>query len=55
MNGSFFFSDDMDPARQDWYLTAQLFANRVILTSPRLDPGGAGYIFTVSKKVTKDF
>ena len=42
----------MDPAKQDWYLTAQKFVNRVILTRPRLDLGGAGYIFTVSKEIS---
>ena len=44
----------MDPIRQDWYLTAELYNNRVILTRPRLDHGGAGYIFTVSRMVGSD-
>ena len=46
------FIDEMDPVKQDWYLTAQTFVNRVILTRPRIDPGGAGYIFTVSKEIS---
>lgn len=42
----------IDPARQDWYLTAQSFPGKVVLSRPRLDHGGAGYVLTVSKRVT---
>lgn len=43
--------DTLDPTRQDWYLAAQQYPNRVVLSRPRLDQGGAGYVLTVSKSV----
>ena len=46
-----YVSQQYDPVAQDWYLTAQAFPNRVILTGPRLDSDGAGYVLSVAKKI----
>eukprot|EP00096_Caligus_rogercresseyi_P012429 TRINITY_DN5207_c0_g1_i1.p1 TRINITY_DN5207_c0_g1~~TRINITY_DN5207_c0_g1_i1.p1 ORF type:complete len:1039 (+),score=214.54 TRINITY_DN5207_c0_g1_i1:81-3197(+) len=40
---------DMDPKKQEWFLRASKFPGRVILSPPRLDPTGAGYIVTLSR------
>ncbi len=45
---------NMDPSGQAWFVTAQRFAHRVILSRPRLDPGGAGNVLTVSQSVDPD-
>ena len=42
---------ETNPTAQDWYLTAWKFLNRVVVTRPRLDIGGAGYITTISKLI----
>ena len=44
--------DGFDPLRQEWYLTAKKFPSKVVVTPPRLDQGGAGYILTVSQYVS---
>ena len=46
------FPDELDPLRQEWYLTAKKFPSKVVVTPPRLDQGGAGYILTVSQYVS---
>ena len=38
-----------DPAKQFWFEKAVRLSNLVVVSPPRLDPGGAGYIVTVSK------
>jgi hypothetical protein len=43
-----------DPTRQNWYLSAHHFPNGLVLSRPRLDIGGAGYIVTLSKLITLD-
>ncbi|QQP57800.1 VWFA and cache domaincontaining protein 1like, partial [Caligus rogercresseyi] len=35
--------------KQEWFLRASKFPGRVILSPPRLDPTGAGYIVTLSR------
>nr|XP_042909818.1 VWFA and cache domain-containing protein 1 isoform X1 [Parasteatoda tepidariorum]XP_042909819.1 VWFA and cache domain-containing protein 1 isoform X2 [Parasteatoda tepidariorum] len=37
-----------DPTRRDWYIRALEHPGKIILTSPYLDVGGAGYIITLS-------
>ena len=44
--------DGFDPLRQEWYLTAKKFPSKVVVTPPRLDQGGAGYVLTVSQYVS---
>ena len=43
--------DGLDPQRQEWYLTAKRFPDKVVVTRPRLDHGGAGYVLTISQHV----
>ncbi|XP_065584406.1 VWFA and cache domain-containing protein 1-like [Artemia franciscana] len=38
----------MDPTRRTWYIRALEFPGRVVLTGPWLDPGGVGYVFSLS-------
>ena len=40
---------DFEPSRQDWFVKAEQFPQRVVATQPRLDPGGAGYIVSLSQ------
>ena len=40
-----------DPRSQSWYLSALSNPGRVVVSPPYLDPGGAGYIITVSHTV----
>ncbi|CAB3383602.1 Hypothetical predicted protein [Cloeon dipterum] len=40
-----------DPTRQPWYTRALKFPGQVVLSTPYLDPGGAGYIVTISHTV----
>ncbi|XP_069955899.1 VWFA and cache domain-containing protein 1 isoform X2 [Cherax quadricarinatus] len=40
-----------DPRSQAWYLGALSTPGRVVVSAPYLDPGGAGYIVTVSHTV----
>ncbi len=40
---------DFEPARQDWFSKAEQFPQRVVATQPRLDPGGSGYIVSLSQ------
>ena len=47
-------SYDWDPRRQEWFLDAMEFPDRVVMSSPRLDAGGAGYVLTLSHSIKKD-
>ena len=38
-----------DPSKQLWFLKAVKSPNQVVVSPPRLDPGGAGFIITISK------
>ncbi|KAG0727111.1 VWFA and cache domain-containing protein 1 [Chionoecetes opilio] len=40
-----------DPRSQSWYLSALASPGKVMVSAPYLDPGGAGYIVTVSHTV----
>lgn len=40
-----------DPRSQSWYLNALSSPGKVVVSPPYLDPGGAGYIVTVSHTV----
>lgn len=40
-----------DPRSQAWYLGALSTPGKVVVSAPYLDPGGAGYIVTVSHTV----
>ncbi|KAG8226717.1 hypothetical protein J437_LFUL005534 [Ladona fulva] len=42
---------DFDPTRRSWFWEAVEQAGRVIITGPRLDAGGAGYVVTISQAV----
>lgn len=37
--------------KQEWYLDAVKFPGRVVVSGPQLDPGGAGYIVTLSQAI----
>ncbi|CAB4061739.1 unnamed protein product [Lepeophtheirus salmonis] len=47
-----FSNIDMDPRMQEWFLKASKFPDKVILSSPSLDPGGAGFIVTLSRAIS---
>lgn len=40
-----------DPRSQAWYLNAMASPGKVVVSPPYLDPGGAGYIVTISHTV----
>jgi len=40
-----------DPAKRQWYMQAMEHPGQIVLTSPYLDLGGAGYIVTVSHTI----
>jgi len=40
-----------DPTRRPWYTRALEFPGRVVLSTPYLDVGGAGYIITLSHTI----
>ncbi|XP_059470821.1 VWFA and cache domain-containing protein 1 [Neocloeon triangulifer] len=42
---------DYDPTRRPWYIRALKFPGKVVLSTPYLDVGGAGYIVTLSHTV----
>ena len=42
---------DLDPKRRNWYIEAIQQPERLILTPPYLDAGGAGYVVTLSQIV----
>lgn len=46
-------SYDWDPRREEWFLDAMEFPERVVISSPRLDAGGAGYVVTLSHAIKK--
>ena len=43
---------DFEPTRQDWFDKAKRFPDRVTMTLPRLDPGGSGFIISLSQVKT---
>ena len=46
-------SSDFEPSRQEWFMKAEKFPTRVVTTLPRLDPGGGGYIVSLSEVRTR--
>ncbi|XP_037070715.1 VWFA and cache domain-containing protein 1-like isoform X2 [Pollicipes pollicipes] len=42
-----------EPTRRSWYLRALEHPGRVVLSSPYLDAGGAGYIVTLSQTISR--
>ena len=42
---------DWDPRYQEWFLDSLEFPDRVVMSSPRLDAGGAGYVVTLSHSI----
>lgn len=47
-------SSDYDPTRQEWFYKAKQFRERVVTTLPRLDPGGGGYIVSLSQAILNE-
>lgn len=45
--------DDEDPRREPWYRGAVSSPGQVVVGPPHLDPGGAGYILTLSRTVVR--
>ena len=44
--------EELDPSKELWFNKAVESPTKVIVSPPRLDPGGAGFIITVSKAVS---
>ena len=42
---------EFNPTRQEWFSKSETFPDRVVTALPRLDPGGSGYIVSLSQVI----